>query len=83
MKKQQKKGHRLNILVTQVVKNMSLLAQAFCKHVKHIYSDNKDGQVLESCKQGCGLESENARVSEKTNGTWLQLVRSCALLTVL
>ena len=39
--------------------------------------------LLESCKQGCGLESENAQVSEKTNGTWLQLVRSCALSTVL
>ena len=38
--------------------------------------------LLESCKQGCGLESENARVSKKTNGTWLQLVRSCTLLTV-
>ena len=39
--------------------------------------------VLELCKQGCRLESENARVSEKTNGTWLQLVRSCPLSTVL
>ena len=38
--------------------------------------------LLESCKQGCGLESENAQVSKKTNGTWLQLVRSCALSTV-
>ena len=38
--------------------------------------------LLELCKKGCGLESENVWVSEKTNGTWLQLVRSCALLTV-
>ena len=39
--------------------------------------------LLESCKKGYGLESENARVPEKTNGTWLQLVRSCTLSTVL
>ena len=38
--------------------------------------------LLESCKKGCGLESENVWVSEMTNGTWLQLVRSCALSTV-
>ena len=29
-----------------------------------------------------GLESENVQVSEVTNGTWLQLVRSCTLSTV-
>ena len=29
-----------------------------------------------------GLESENVQVSEVTNRTWLQLVRSCALSTV-
>ena len=39
--------------------------------------------MLESCKWGCRLELENMRVSEKTNGTWLQLVRSCTLSTVL
>ena len=39
-------------------------------------------KLLESCKKGCGLESENAWISEMTNGTWLQLVRSCALPTV-
>ena len=50
-----------------------ILSHYFCCH----------GFLLESCKQGCGLESENAQVSEKTNGTWLQLVRSCALSTVL
>ena len=34
-------------------------------------------------QKGAGrLESENAWVSEVTNGTWLQLVRSCALSTV-
>ena len=43
----------------------------------------ESASLLESCKQGCRLESENAQVSEKTNGTWLQLVRSCALSTVL
>ena len=29
-----------------------------------------------------GLELENVWVSKMTNGTWLQLVRSCTLLTV-
>ena len=29
-----------------------------------------------------GLELENTQVSEVTNGTWLQLVRSCTLSTV-
>ena len=38
--------------------------------------------LLESCKKGCRLELENAWVSKMTNGTWLQLVRSCALSTV-
>ena len=38
--------------------------------------------LLEPCKKGCGLELENAQVSEMTNRTWPQLVRSCALLTV-
>ena len=38
--------------------------------------------LLESCKKGCGLELENVWVSKMTNGTWLQLVRSCALSTV-
>ena len=38
--------------------------------------------LLESCKKGCRLELENVWVSEMTNGTWLQLVRSCTLLTV-
>ena len=34
-------------------------------------------------QKGAGrLESENVQVSEVTNGTWLQLVRSCALLTI-
>ena len=40
--------------------------------------------VLRSCRNGCGLESEKVQemhgVSEgRTNGTWLQLVRSCAV----
>ena len=29
-----------------------------------------------------GLELENVQVSKVTNGTWLQLVRSCTLSTV-
>ena len=34
-------------------------------------------------QKGAGrLESENAWVSKVTNGTWLQLVRSCTLSTV-
>ena len=60
-------------------------------HTKNEYSGEQSAcdqpsaehRVLELCKQGCGLELENAWVSEKTNGTWLQLVRSCALSTVL
>ena len=57
-------------------------AQATCESSFNLGWRLQKLQVLESCKKGCRLELENAQVCEMTNGTWLQLVRSCALSTV-
>ena len=49
-----------------------------CTCMSYIYL-----QCVRVMQNGCGLELENTWVSKKTNGTWLQLVRSCTLSTVL